>query len=64
MNRFVGDSPNESYTPICGRCSHYVKGTLHCEAFPDKIPHEILAGRFDHHNPHPEDHGIQFEPEE
>jgi hypothetical protein len=61
MNRFVGNSPDESYTPICGQCKHYFLKTLKCEAFPDEIPKEILAGRFDHHNPHLGDNGIRFE---
>ena len=35
---------------------------LHCDAFPDGIPDEIIWEGADHHKPYPGDHGIQFEP--
>jgi hypothetical protein len=35
---------------------------LTCEAFPDKIPTEILTGDFVHTKPYPGDNGIQFMP--
>ena len=32
-----------------------------CTAFPQGIPPEILAGGFDHREPHPDDNGVRFE---
>lgn len=58
--------------PLCMSCKHsfYYQGIKdkpnHCDAFPDGegIPLEIRLSRFDHHNPYPGDHGIQYEPRE
>lgn len=36
--------------------------TLHCKAFSEGIPTEILSDSFDHTNPFPGDNGIRFEP--
>lgn len=33
-----------------------------CDVFPDGIPDEIYRHGFDHTQPYPGDHGIQFEP--
>lgn len=33
-----------------------------CDAFPDGIPEEVLAGDFDHVKEHPGDGGKQFAP--
>ena len=45
----------------CVTCSHY-KLLGVCDAFPeDGIPIDIFNGNFDHTNPYPGDHGIQFE---
>jgi hypothetical protein len=48
-------------TAICRRCRHYRKNTR-CEAYPDKIPTEILLGYVSHTRPYKGDQGIQFEP--
>jgi len=46
--------------PVCNRCANTF-GFGKCKAFPEGIPHEILAGDNDHSNPFPGDHGIQFQ---
>ena len=38
-------------TSQCIRCRRY-KGELTCEAFPEKIPEEILVGLHDHTKPY------------
>jgi len=50
----------------CDNCNHFRSGN-ECDAFPDGIPLDIIAGEFDHRNPypnaeHPTDRGIRFEP--
>ena len=58
--------------PFCWPCRHYrpPSGSPgsdgdwdggRCEAFPDGIPSLILAGGFDHREPHPDDRGVRFE---
>jgi hypothetical protein len=52
--------------PICIDCKHYIPDPnddkpMYCSAFPDGIPGEIIKSESDHHNSHPNDHGIQFE---
>jgi hypothetical protein len=49
--------------PQCSRCANLrSREAWNCDAFPEDIPAEILAGRHDHANPYPGDHGILFEP--
>ena len=51
--------------PICQRCKHLIRPprlNYPCEGFPRGVPIEIITSEFDHHNPHPDDNGIQFEP--
>ena len=45
----------------CRRCRFYAEGTR-CRAFPDGIPHAILAGRHDHTKPYSGDRGFRFDP--
>ena len=45
----------------CIGCKHYTMMAT-CEAFPDKIPYEIISGQFVHDKPYPGDHSIQYEP--
>lgn len=44
----------------CLDCRHYT-GLATCDAFPDKIPQEIINGTIDHTKPYPGDGGITFE---
>lgn len=37
---------------LCLSCKHYI-GQLACEAFPFRIPQEILTGSNDHDKPQP-----------
>ena len=46
---------------ICNKCAHVRDDGLHCDAFEDGIPEEVLRGIHDHHRPFPGDNGIQFE---
>lgn len=50
--------------PMCVRCTRFRPGRagLTCQAFPDGIPAEIVAGAFDHRLPHPDDGGLRFKP--
>lgn len=45
----------------CIGCKHYTMMST-CEAFPDKIPYEIISGHFIHTEPYPGDHGIMYDP--
>lgn len=45
----------------CITCKHLSFLMGGCDAFPDKIPLEILQGRVSHNKPYPGDHGIQYE---
>lgn len=48
--------------PQCLGCKRLVKGSLKCEAFPDRIPDPILLNEHDHRRPYPGDGGVLFEP--
>jgi len=56
--------PDETYGPEhpipCMTCVHY-RGDLKCEAFPKKIPDEILVEGNDHTSPVEGDHGIMYQ---
>jgi hypothetical protein len=45
----------------CLLCKHSYPGGLACFAFPHGIPRDILAGTFDHSQPHRGDRSIRFE---
>lgn len=51
-------SPSEQ----CVTCARFHVSDLSCDAFPDGIPEEIIAGRFDHTQPYPGDNGLLYEP--
>ena len=53
-------------SPLCNRCLHFhrnAKRSVTCDAFPVRIPDDILGNIHDHHKPYPGDHGIQYEPD-
>lgn len=45
----------------CLLCVHYL-GEIQCDAYPDRIPDEIITGLHDHREPYPGDNGIRFKP--
>ena len=50
--------------PICGMCKHWTGPGLRsntCSAFPEGIPHGIIARELDHRVPVEGDHDIRFE---
>lgn len=47
--------------PICFGCKHF-RDMWTCDAFPDRIPQEIIESEHDHRTPFKGDHGIQFDP--
>lgn len=61
------------YPRPCDCCLHYMpdggdpetgEPTGQCVAFPDGIPAAVRYGRYDHRNPLPGDHGIQWTADE
>lgn len=52
-------APQFNVDGICHRCARR-KGVYTCEAFPDRIPNEILVGKFIHTKPYAGDRGLQF----
>lgn len=49
----------------CLYCKHFIGLSNHnyrCEAFPKKIPWDILTSKHNHREPYQGDNGIQFEP--
>lgn len=58
-DHFIGKGTDLTF-PMCNDCARY-KGMAKCTAFGDAtIPKDILVGDFDHRNPYPGDHGLQF----
>jgi hypothetical protein len=50
-------------TPLCLRCVRFHDNNddrFTCEAFPDRIPDEIVLGGFNHNRPFPGDNGLRF----
>lgn len=47
----------------CDECARY-KGGHKCEAFPEKIPMQIITGKHDHKTPLKGDNGILFKQKE
>lgn len=53
----------QTQQPMCMGCQHLHQGfVLTCDAFPARIPDDILDSRVDHRQPVKGDHGIQFAP--
>lgn len=50
-------------TPLCIKCVHFHEDNgdrFTCDAFPDRIPDEIVLGGFKHNLPFPGDNGLRF----
>ena len=50
--------------PICLRCARFDRDAdnLACEAFPEKIPNDIIMNGADHRSPVQGDQGLLFDP--
>jgi len=54
---------SEATNLICFSCKHFHRYGVGCDAFPEGIPDEIVAGRNKHAKPLPEqDNNIVYEP--
>ena len=53
---------SRSSTNQCTHCIFKMANKPACVAFPRGIPADIIAGLFDHSNPHDGDGGIRFVP--
>lgn len=60
MGAVTEDRPVMIEEGICHECRHRLS-PLTCRAFPERIPAEILRGKFDHRKPYPGDGDIRFE---
>jgi hypothetical protein len=52
-------------TPLCLRCAYFHENntdTFTCDAFPKRIPDEIVLRGFNHNRPFPGDNGMRFTP--
>lgn len=49
--------------PMCMYCLRYNRSgaTMNCQAYPDRIPDDIIFSRVDHRKPYAGDHDLQFE---
>jgi len=56
---------------VCSTCVHFTHDItdedhdhfrFKCAAFPKGIPEVIMYNEFDHHQPFPGDHGMQYQP--
>ena len=48
----------------CNDCKHVFDNGYSCEAYPEKIPSDILTGQALHRTPYDGDNGIKFEDRE
>jgi hypothetical protein len=60
---------------VCDTCIHFLRtftdpplnsrvsdlSRWRCEAFPNGMPDAIMYDEFDHHDPFPGDHGMQYQ---
>ena len=62
--KIVEDYVEEMFSfPVCNDCVHFVKGTLTCKAFPQRIPEDIMNGDNQHSTTHKEQkNNIVFTP--
>lgn len=52
-------------TPLCLKCARFHDNnmdTFTCDAFPERVPDEIILGGFNHNQPFPGDNGMRFVP--